>query len=203
MLRGWLISCSPVDVVRWSQRSQDIHPQSLKRETLTWQTHKVLLVMPGKGSTTLLPTASASCSSSIIFYHLTGARRERLLGKQIYPLPATQFVSRSWHRELLHFLAQEVTQDGPPESPQDSGKRNSFLRGVQSCPPGLVSAACVASASLFAWSPWGHKALVGFPASSTGTEREENLTGLIRGPSHMELQDMQLFQSMIVLSLEF
>lgn len=88
-------------------------------------------------------------------------------------------------------------------SPQDSGKRNSFLRGVQSCSPGLVAAACVASASLFAWSPWGHKALVGLPATSTGKEREESLTGLIWDPSHRELWDMQPFQSMVVLSLEF
>lgn len=45
----------------------------------------------------LLLTASASCSSHSLFHHLSRVRTERLFGKQIYPLPATQLLGRSWH----------------------------------------------------------------------------------------------------------
>jgi len=156
--------------VRWSQQSQYGRPQSLKREIwmcevlkLTWQSRAALLVIPGKSSPPLLHTASASCSpltASFTTYPGTG-----IFGKQICPLPATQLLRRSWYRELLHFLAQEMTQGSPSKSPQDLGKGNSFQQKVQSCPPEPVAAACVTSASLLTWSPWCHEALTGFPTS--------------------------------------
>lgn len=64
---------------------------------------------------------------------------------------------------LLHSSWGEVGMDS--ESPQGPGKRDSFLLRVQSCPPGLVAAACVTCASLLACSPWGRKALAGFAPS--------------------------------------
>lgn len=119
---------------------------------------------PEEGSLCELHTASASCSSHIISYLLPRVRSKYLLsGKQIYLLPAAQLLRRSWHRELLY--PGDSTGYLPSECLWDSGKRNSFLPGVQSCPPGLVAAASVPSTSLFTWSPWGQGALARFPAS--------------------------------------
>lgn len=118
------------------------------------------------GLTAFAPHSFCFLSISHYILPLTRVRSEYLLfGMQVYLLPAAQLLRRSWHRELLYFLAQEVAQDCPSVSLQNSGKRNSFLPGVQSLTPGLVAAVSVPSTSVTAWAPWGQEALSGFPAS--------------------------------------